>query len=299
MRRALKWAGIVLGGLVGLVVLAAVGIYVFAEVRLNRAYATPPLSLSVPTDSAAVARGRHWASVHCLGCHGEDLGGKVVFEDASLGRISGGNLTSGKGGVGKAYSDADWARAIRGGVRSDGKPLAIMPSKDLFYLSDGDLADIIAYVKSIPPVDREMGKRALTPLAHVLFVAGAFGDMLAAEAIDHSATRPDAPSSGVSVAYGAYLAQTGGCRGCHGAELSGGKSAEPGAPPGPNLTPAGGLASWSEGDFVTAMHTGVRPQRGQMSDFMPWKYMGRMSDGELKALWLYLKSVPAKASTAP
>ena len=47
------------------------------------------------------------------------------------------------------------------------------------------------------------------------------------------------------------------------------------------------------------MHTGVRPQGGQMSDFMPWKYMGRMADDELKALWLYLKSVPAKASTAP
>lgn len=298
LRTTLKWIGIGMGCLIGLVVLVLLGLYAWTGLRLSRTYRIEPAPLRVPADPAAVERGRHWTAVHCTGCHGEDLAGTVVFDDLSLGRAEASNLTSGHGGVASAYSDADWVRAIRHGVRSNGKPLVIMPSKDYYYLSDDDLAAIIAYVKGVPPVDRPMGGYTFKPMARILAAVGGFGDFLAAEVIDHRASRPSAPTAGASATYGAYLVKTGGCQACHGQELSGGKDPNPAAPPAPNITPAA-LGGWSETDFVTAMRSGRMPNGRQLSEFMPWKYMGRMSDDELKALWLYLKAVPPMESTTP
>ena len=36
-----------------------------------------------------------------------------------------------------------------------------------------------------------------------------------------------------------------------------------------------------------------RPSGHRLIDAMPWKYFGRMTDDELRALWLYLRSLPA------
>ncbi|MCL5950963.1 MAG: c-type cytochrome [Chloroflexi bacterium] len=206
-----------------------------------------------------------------------------MFEDPSLGHIDAPNLTPGKGGIGKDYTDADWVRSLRHGVGPDGKPLLVMPSADFYNLSDQDLGDIIAALKSLPPVDKEMQDPALTPLGQVLLSAGAFGDIIDAERIDHNGPRPTPVAPGATAAYGDYLVRTVGCRTCHGANLSGGKDPDPKAPPAPNLTQSGDLRNWSEADFLTAART-------RKSEFMPWKDLSRMTDDELKVIWLYLQS---------
>jgi hypothetical protein len=66
-------------------------------------------------------------------------------------------------------------------------------------------------------------------------------------------------------------------------------------PPASNLTPAG-LGSWKEADFVRALRQGRRPDGTAIDEFMPWRSYASMSDGELEALWLYLRSVPPKTS---
>ena len=55
-----------------------------------------------------------------------------------------------------------------------------MPAEVLYYLSDADLGDIIAHLKNVPPVDKEIGGYNVTPLARVLMATGAFGDIIAA-----------------------------------------------------------------------------------------------------------------------
>lgn len=101
---------------------------------------------------------------------------------------------------------------------------------------------------------------------------------------------------GVSVAYGRYLAA--GCTGCHGLGYSGGPipGAPPSFPPAANLTPdnASGLGRWSEADFLRALREGVRPDGSTINPVMPWKNFARMSDTELKALYLFLQQVPAQ-----
>lgn len=292
MRKLLKWIGIILGGLIGLIVLAAIGLYVSVNLRLSKIYTIRPETVAIPTDAPSVARGQHWASIYCTGCHGDDLGGTAFFEDPAVGSIPAPNLTAGKGGAGSEFTDADWVRALRHGVDPQGKPLLIMPSGDLYYLSDGDLGDIIAYVKSVPPVDKEWDKYKVTPMARILMALGAFGDVLGVEVIDHNGPRPAAPAAGVTVEYGDYLVRTFGCRTCHGRELAGGKSPDPQAPPAPNLTPGGALRAWAEADFITAVRT-------RLSEFMPWKDLRNMTDDELKAVWLYVQSQPARESTMP
>lgn len=121
--------------------------------------------------------------------------------------------------------------------------------------------------------------------------------VLAAERIDHTAARPAAPLPAVTREYGAYLAVR--CTGCHGDTLSGGRipGTPPDWPPAPNLTPAAGaaIAGWSQGQFVHTIRTGMTPAGKQLdSKYMPWPVLGQMSDDELQALWIYLRSAPAR-----
>jgi len=299
MRKALKWIGIVVGGIVGLLIVTLIAMFAIGTSRLNKTYDVQPAAVVIPDDDDAVAQGHYLVSVGCTGCHGEDLAGQVIFEDPALGRIPAMNLTAGQGGAGASYTDADWVRAIRHGVRPDGKPLLIMPSGAFYYYSDEDLGAIISYLRSVAPVDNDLGQRSLKPMARVLFVAGAFGNALQAETIDHSGPRLPAPTQGVTVEYGGYLVNTGDCRGCHGNALNGQQPGEPGAPFAPNLTPGGDVADWSAGDFLSAMRTGVTPD-GHAIDgaFMPWEHIGRMTDDDLTAMFMYLQSLPALETTA-
>ena len=140
MKKVLKWIGIILGLLVGLVVLAFGVVYAITETRLNKTYTIQVESVSIPTDAAAIERGQHVAAIRlCADCHAANLAGRVFLDNPVIGRIGTTNLTSGKGGAGGEMTDADWVLAIRHGVRPDGKPLLVMPAGEYYYLNDADL----------------------------------------------------------------------------------------------------------------------------------------------------------------
>jgi mono/diheme cytochrome c family protein len=217
------------------------------------------------------------------------MGGDVFIDFAILVKLSADNLTTGRGGVGASYSDEDWVRAIRHGIGPNRKPLLFMPSHEYNVLSDGDVAALIAYIRQLPAVDNELPDNSVGPLGRFLYVTGKL-PLVPAELIDHDAPRAAAPEPGVTPAYGAYLAT--GCTGCHGNGLSGG--AIPGAPPGTpvptNITPdpETGIGNWSETDFFRAMREGKRPDGTAIDPFMPWQTLAKMTDDEIRALWLYL-----------
>lgn len=293
MRIILKWVGLVLGGVVGLIILAVGVIYVVTNSRINKTYEVVVETVSIPADAEAVALGEHLALIRgCIDCHYENLAGGVFADDPALGTIYASNLTPGAGGVGD-YTDENWVRAIRHGVGPDDKPLLWMPSQEFYFLGDDDLGTLIAYLKALPAVDNEIPEHTLRPLGRVLFLAGQL-DLVPAELVDHDGPRPHSPPVGVTVAYGEYMAV--GCTGCHGPGFSGGPI--PGAPPdwilAANLTPGGNLAGWTEADFLAAFRTGVKPSGKSFDELMPYKAVGQMTDDELKAIWLFLQSLPAK-----
>lgn len=293
MRSVLKWIGVVFAGLIGLVLVVLIAVYLVTEWRMNRSYQIEVEVLSIAEDSEAIERGARLAVIRgCLDCHGENLAGQVMMDDPMAGRLVAGNLTAGRGGI-SGYSDTDWVRAVRHGLDPDGKPLVVMPSHEFYYLSDADLADTIAYVKSAPPVDNELPGIRVAPLMRAMYLVTGDIPLLPAELIDHEAPRPVVPKPGVNVAYGRYLAI--GCLGCHGEDLAGGPM--PGRPPdwpeATNLTPGGELHHWSLEEFITTMRTGVSPHGHALNnEYMPWKTVGKMTDEELEAVFLYLLSVP-------
>ena len=204
------------------------------------------------------------------------------------------NLTSGQGGVSSNYTtDADWERAIRHDVRPDGTGLLIMPSQHFTHYSDEDVAALIAYLKSVPPADNELPSRTFGPMGRMLVALGAFP--FASELIDQTAAHTPSAPSGVTEERGHYLTQISACAECHGEGLVGRspEEAEEGPPAGPNLTPSGELASWSEADFIQTIRTGVTPAGEQLDPMeMPWPNYSRFPDDDLKAIYFYLQSLP-------
>lgn len=295
MQQVLRWTGLLLGGLLLLVLLLVFALYGASSYRLNQTYDVEVRDVPIPVDSAAVARGRHIATTRgCGDCHGTALAGSTAIDDPMIGTIRASNLSS--GGVGADYDDADWVRALRHGIAPDGTPLVFMPSWEYYYLSDEDLGALIAYLKQLPPVDREMEAPSLGPMGRAMMLAGAGNFKLSAARIDHEASRPAAPEPGPTVAYGEYLSHS--CVGCHGQDLAGGpiSGAPPTWPPAANITPhEDGLGAWSKEDFVRAMREKERPDGSAIDPVMPAD-MGEMTDEELTALWRYLRSVEPTSS---
>ena len=291
--RVLAWT---LGACVLLLTIAGGALYVMTQRRIDSTFQVAGHPLNIPTDSLAIARGQHIATAisKCTDCHKSDLAGGIFIDALPMARLFAVNLTRGKGGVGGQLSDLDWERAIRHGVKPNGSPLLFMPAQEFQNLSDEDAAALIAYLKSIPAVDRETGKNSVGPLGRALFAKGDVV-LLPAEVITHDAAHPAPVPVGATVEYGHYIVSTG-CKGCHGATLSGGHI--PGTPPdwkpAANLTPAG-IGHYKEEDFFRALREGMRPNGIRIDSLMPFRATKLMTDDEIRAVYLYLKTVPAKA----
>ena len=319
MKKVLK----VVLALLAVLVLAAGAFYAWASMRVNslrsREIATHTVDFPIPfplteaeiaelpsPDSAdavalarAIERGRHLTSSFyvCTECHGDNFGGGTMIDDPAIGTILGPNLTAGRGSVVLAYGPAEWDRAVRHGVAPSGLP-TLMPAQDFQRMSDQELSDIVAYIRSVPPVDNEVIPVDAGPLGTVLLALGQIP--FAADVVSHEAPHQALPpEAAVTAEFGQHLA--GVCTGCHGANLAGGPipGGDPSWPPARNLTPhADGLEGWTYADFTRAMIEGKRRDGSDL--LMPMatitEFARNMRETELQALWAYLQSVPAVAT---
>lgn len=298
-------------------VLAVVGAALVATVltRWDRTFDAPMPDIGASTDSAVIATGRYLAygPAHCAYCHntaesgaaldrGEQppLAGGFVFK-LPVGTFRTPNLTPDAAtGIG-ALSDGAIARMLRHGVRADGR--AAVPFMNYQDLSEADLVAIISFLRSQPPVRQSVPRHDVNLLGKAVLA-------FVIKPIGPTATPPrESPPLGPTVERGAYLVNAvGECAGCHtersfvdgsytGPRLAGGSPMEADGPPGfvavaPNLTPdpkTGRIAAWSEDQFVARFRQGkLIPQSP-----MPWNAFARMTDDDLRAVYRYLRSVPA------
>ena len=293
MARVTRWIGIALVGITGLIVIAVVVVYAISSRRMGKVYSFDDQPLAVPSDSASIAKGKHFvqAIAKCASCHGDDLAGKVVVDDPMMGQLYSANLTRGKGGIGASYTDADYVRAIRHGVGKTGRPLLTMPTDAFYYINDEDLANSIAYLNTIPAVDADIPPKRIGPLARALFLMTDF-PLVQAGKVPLTGPRPAKIPAGPTREYGNYLAITGSCKSCHLQDLSGGVPIAKNLLSA-NLTPKA-IGNWTEADFRKSLRDGVRPGGRILSAVMPWPYTRLMTDDEIHALWLYVHSVPPK-----
>ncbi len=285
-------------GLAGVVVLglASFGLAsARASSRLSRHYETHRIALALPAanDTEAIERGKHLVTARygCAVCHGQNLGGGVMLDDPAIGSLLGPNITAGQGSRAANYTMADWDRIVRHGVMPDGTP-ATMPSEDFFKMSDAELSDIVAYVRSVPAVDAAVAPPKLGPVGKVLVALGKFP--ISAERQPSAPHLSAPPLAADSAEFGEHLIAT--CTACHRPNLAGGKMAfgPPDWPAASNLTQhPTGLGGWTYDDFEKALTLGVskdgRKLRPPMSDVV----LGTkaMNPTERKAIWTYLRSI--------
>lgn len=291
-----RWLIRIGAALVVLVVVCAGVVYGASEWRMRAHLHIPAHPYVAPAaDARTLALGRHEAIIHgCTDCHGDDFGGRVFVENGPIGRFVASNIT--RGADGPPLTDQDWEVMVRHGVARDGRKLKVMPAEDYAGLSDEELGAIVAYARSLPPVHKPLPGDAVGPLGRALFLAGLI-PLLPAERVTQDTRHVARVAAEPTARFGAYLIPS--CTGCHGRTLSGGKI--PGMPPNmlpaSNLTPdpTTGIGSWTEDDFVRAMHTGVRPDTSVIDSVdMPLKVSREMTDTEVRALYRYLRTVPAK-----
>jgi mono/diheme cytochrome c family protein len=321
MKRFLKWVGIVLAGLILLFVGLLIYSYFSSQSRLHRAYKVAQEPVAIPVDEDSIAYGRHifqfrgcqachsaWANTVVPGAgesahmdlpaqHTPEMEGNVYLEDPAIGQVNASNLTSGLGGVAPQYNDLTWVRAIRHGIRYDGTPLLFMPSTEFYFMSDRDLSAVIAYIKSVGPMDNVLPVSSLSITGRLVMTLVPAITFIPAELIPHDDPRPVAPEPGITPEYGQYLSYS--CPVCHGPNMSGGPI--PGFPsswpPALNLTfgPGSALPKWTVQGFINTLRTGKTPEGLELRrQYMPWTSYRYMSDAELRAVWAYLQSLPLR-----
>ncbi|HEY0660532.1 MAG TPA: cytochrome c [Lysobacter sp.] len=277
----------------GLLLAAAVLIFVQSERRLRRDYALKPMLGGA--DAVLRTEGRLLALTRgCADCHGADFGGHVIADEMPFARLVGDNLTRMPRGHEDRSVHERMYRALHHGVDLDSRPLLMMPSKEYSTLSAREIEALAAYFASLAPIERTVPDSRLGPLGRTLLVAGQLEGFLSAEAIDHGTPAIAEPPPRGTLAYGRHTAQL--CTGCHRGDFGGGRMSHggPAAPPAANLTAhATGLAHWNEADFLAAMRSGRRPDGSRINGkFMPWQTFGRADADELRAIWSYLRSLP-------
>lgn len=295
MRRFFKWLGLALALLLALgLAIAAFGWWQAGR-KLERHVDVQVAALALPSEAAALERGRYlFISRGCIECHGANGAGRKVIEAGGL-LIVAPQIAPGAGSATAAYRVEDWVRAIRHGLKTDGRPLMVMPSEDYNRLTDADLGALIAYTRQLPAVSGEKSVIQLSPPVRLLYGLGLLQD--AAAKIDHSLPPPAPVPEGPTVEHGRYVAQM--CIGCHGAGFGGGKI--PGAPPdwpaAANLTPGAGSAMLPRyanvEAFMAMMRSGKRPD-GSAIAIMPFPSLSQINDVDLRGLHAFLKTLPAR-----
>src|SRR6478735_7527850 len=142
---------------------------------MNRSLRAAIVAFAIALCSPASAqqqamKGEYLAAImDCTGCHTPGsflgkpdmqryLGGSDVgFQVPGLGVFYPPNLTpDAETGLGK-WSEADIIKAVRTGVRPDGRQLApVMPWPSYAQLSDADAKALVAYLKSLKPVANQV-----------------------------------------------------------------------------------------------------------------------------------------------
>lgn len=214
--------GLIWGGVAAVIALLAfvygppVYVWLLSEAIVDRRYTLPRSLVVADSTTAGIQRGaRLMRLAGCTGCHGPDLQGKRLRQPISI-RAS--NLR----GLTPGYSDEDFDRAIRRGLRPDASSLWVMPSQAYVYVRDTDIAAILGYLRSLTPAGPIIPPPQFDSAARQKI---ARADLQ--PAADLAEEQMPAMDLGPHYSGGRYIAMFA-CGACHGTELTG--SPDGGAP---------------------------------------------------------------------
>lgn len=308
MRKILRYVLLVV---LTLVVLVG-GFAAFVAFRGIPAYKPETIGLQVAATPERVQRGMQLSAMLCNDCHLNPgtgkLTGRKMDEVPQFGTIYSRNITTDPvNGIGK-WTDGELAYLLRTGVRPDGRFLPIMAK--LQKMSDEDLQSIIAFLRSDNPwvsPDHTPSKES-----SYSFLSKLLTNINVIKPMEYTHKPVPEPDTSNAVKWGEYVSlYRVECYTCHSADFTtddfnvpekskgffgGGNEFK--MPDGTvvrsrNLTmdEETGIGKWSEADFVKAVKTGVTPgSRHALRP--PMKPYSFLSDGEAKAIYAYLKTIP-------
>jgi hypothetical protein len=290
----------------------------FLYLLIRRPSSAPPSKIKVAITPERIERGQYLFTslLDCDGCHSERdftrLGGPVIAGtrgkgvllplEGLPGQVNAPNITPDpETGLG-SWSDGEKIRAIREGISKDGHMLfPLMPYAGYRYLSDSDVQSLVAYMNSLPAI------RNYVPRSNISFFAA-----MMVKGVPTPVTRsiPDVDSDGGEI-YGEYLVSIAGCEECHtprkfgqadsSMRYAGGRlfAMPAGRVTSSNITPDKdtGIGKWDFIRFRDRMHAmreykdtefpKVGPERFTL---MPWIAYSHLTDHDLEAILLYIKS---------
>ncbi len=281
-------------------------------VALGLGVAATPVAPAPPASPDLVNRGRYLATAaDCTACHtvahGKPFaGGSPIV--SPVGVIYSSNITPSKtAGIGR-YSEADFARLLRMGIRADGGHVyPAMPYTAYTGLSDADVAALYAYfMRGVAPVDVVPSQTKL-PFPFNLRVSMAAWNLLF---LRDRRAQPD-PAHSASWNRGAYLVGSlEHCSMCHTPRnfLMAEKSSRPfaggslGMWYAPNITSDanGGIGTWSRADLLRFLRSGATAHAqasGGMGEAVS-DSLQHLSDADLGAIATYVKSIAPIADPA-
>ena len=307
----------ILLGVLILLVLAIGGMLTYFYGFLPKSRPAP--DVKAPSTPEAVERGRYLAHhvLGCAGCHSdidEERPGDHIVEGTLLsgrvfrvpedfpGTLVAPNITPDEEtGVGK-WTDGELMRAIREGVSRDGRTLFPQMNYGAFkHLPDDDVLSVIAYLRTVKPVKRDVGH------SEIKFPVSMF---IRAAPKPVEAPPPALPTE--PVARGELLLKLMGCADCHtplerghaveGMHMAGGFCFEGafGKACSSNITShkAAGIGSMSDDDLMRALREG-KGKDGRTLWVMPWALYAGAKEEDLRAVIAALRQVPENAALAP
>jgi len=309
-----KWPKI-LGILIAAIVLVVIGIVFYIVLFLPN---VPLKEVKVDPTQARIDRGRYLANhvMVCMDCHStrnwsrfsgpmtagtEGRGGEVFDQKLGFpGSFMSPNITPFRL---KEWSDAEIYRAITSGVSRDGHPLfPIMPYPAYGTLDNEDIYSVIAYIRSLQPIDY------LPARSNPTFPMNVILHLMPAKAAPQTM-----PPASDTLRYGEYLVRAAGCIECHtpakhgqivkNLAFSGGREFQ--MPDGTmllssNITPdpETGIGKWNKEAFIfrfksydLATYQPPVLQHGEMQSIMPWTMYAGMDTTDLTAIYKYLHSL--------
>lgn len=308
MKKILRYVGIGIGVIVGIVALGAAYIGISGIPK----YEAEKIAVTIQSTPERVARGKVLAEALCNNCHLNPatgrLTGKFLFDaPPEFGKIYSKNITQHPVKGIKSWTDGELVYLFRTGLKPDGQYLPPYMPK-LPHVSDEDIASIISFLRSneqvvqADPTDNIPTEPSFLTkfLCRVAFKPLPYPK----QAIPH-------PDTNNTLAHGKYLFQALDCYACHSADFKTVNIMEPEKSPGfggggnmlldmtgrqifsANISsdPATGIGKWSEADFIRAMKDGIRPDKKPLR--YPMIKMPELSDKELSALYQYVKTIPA------
>jgi mono/diheme cytochrome c family protein len=275
--KAVRWLAYGVGAIAALVAVAVVSIWIVSERALAERVEPRESRLAAPTPAQIADAPRQLRILGCLSCHGPGLQGKKFIEIPGVATIHAPNIAR----LAPRMSDAELDHAIRQGIGHDGRALFVMPSQEYQFLTDQEVAALIAAIRRLPAAGSEQPPIKLGPKGRVGVALGKFPNIPTQVAAYRKERLPDL---GPATAWGRHLVQTQ-CSECHGPNLKG-REVEPGTVSA-DLSIVG---AYDSDQFRTLLRSGVAPGNKKLGlmGAVARDDFSHMTDEEIEAIHGYL-----------